>query len=216
MSANILLKAEQTLRALQLFAGTLTEAQALEVASIYPEWTASTAYAVGDVISYGTNPVGDPQLYKVVQAHTSQADWTPDATPALYDAFGLDDSGHTLWAQPSGAHDVYQTGDIVNYNGTLYKSLIDGNVWAPDVYPAGWELYQAPTEPDPGPGPGPEPGGGTASYPEWVQPSGAQDAYKTGDIVSYNGKLYRSTIDNNVWSPDAYPTGWEEYAGETV
>lgn len=215
MSVNRLLAAEQLRRALQLFAGTLTEAQALEIASVYPAWTAGTAYAVGDVISYGTNPVGDPQLYKVVQAHTSQADWTPDATASLYDAFGLDDSGYVVWAQPSGAHDAYQKGDIVNYNGTLYKSLIDGNVWAPDVYPAGWELYQAPTEPDPGPGPGPEPGGGTASYPEWVQPSGAQDAYKTGDIVSYNGKLYRSKIDGNVWSPDAYPAGWEEYSETT-
>ena len=211
MSINRLLAAEQLRRALQIFAGTLTEAQALEIASVYPEWTVGTAYAVGDIVSYGTNPVGDPQLYKVVQAHTSQADWTPDATASLYDAFGLDDSGYVVWAQPSGAHDAYQKGDIVNYNGTLYKSLIDGNVWAPDVYPAGWEPYEATTEPDPGPGPGPEPGGGTASYPEWVQPSGAHDAYKTGDIVSYNGKLYRSKIDGNVWSPDAYPAGWEEY-----
>ena len=47
------------------------------------------------------------------------------------------------WNQPTGAHDAYNTGDIVNYNGTLYKSLIDGNVWAPDAYPAGWEVYEA-------------------------------------------------------------------------
>ena len=47
-------------------------------------------------------------------------------------------------------------------------------------------------------------------YPEWVQPLGASDAYNTGDIVSYKGKLYKSIIDGNVWSPDAYPTGWKE------
>lgn len=218
MSADILLKAEQMLRALQIFASTLTDTQALEVASIYPTWAAGTAYDVGDIVSYGTNPVGDPQLYKVVQAHTAQADWTPDATPALYDAFGLDDSGYTLWAQPSGAHDAYQTGDVVNYNGTLYQSLIDGNVWAPDVYPAGWELYEATTEPDPGPSPepDPEPEPEPTTYPEFVQPTGAHDAYNTGDIVSYNGKLYRSLMDGNVWSPDASPAGWEEYTGETV
>jgi len=106
---------------------------------VYPAWTVNTAYAVGDIISYGTNGVGDPQLYKVVQAHTSQAQWTPDAVPSLYDAFGLDESGYPLWVQPTGAHDAYNTGDIVMYNGTAYRSLIDGNVWAPDAYPQGWE-----------------------------------------------------------------------------
>ena len=47
-------------------------------------------------------------------------------------------------------------------------------------------------------------------YPEWVQPLGSSDAYNTGDIVSYDGKLYQSTIDANVWSPDAYQAGWTE------
>lgn len=46
-------------------------------------------------------------------------------------------------------------------------------------------------------------------YPEWVQPLGASDAYNTGDIVSLNGVLYKSTIDGNIWSPDSYPQGWE-------
>ena len=133
--------AEQLRRALQMFARTLTNDEALEVATVYPAWAEGTAYAVDDIISYGTNNVGDPQLYRVVQAHTSQADWTPDSTPALYDAFGLDDGGYPLWSQPSGAHDAYNTGDIVNYNGTLYQSTIDGNVWSPDAYPAGWTVY---------------------------------------------------------------------------
>lgn len=48
-----------------------------------------------------------------------------------------------------------------------------------------------------------------SGYPEWVQPLGASDAYNTGDIVSYNGTLYESVIDNNTWSPEAYPQGWE-------
>ena len=133
--------AEQLRRALQMFAATLTDEQALEIATVYPKWEAGKAYAVGDIISYGENATGDPQLYKVVQAHTSQADWLPEATPALYDAFGLDESGYPVWSQPSGAHDAYNTGDIVNYNGTLYKSLIDGNTWSPEAYPAGWEVY---------------------------------------------------------------------------
>lgn len=133
--------AEQLRRALQLYANTLTEAQALEVAAVYPAWAAGLSYAAGDIVRHGENGVGDPQLYKVVQEHTSQADWTPEATPALYDPFGLDEAGYPLWSQPTGAHDAYNAGDIVNYNGTLYKSLIDGNTWSPEAYPDGWEVY---------------------------------------------------------------------------
>lgn len=135
--------AEQLRRALQMYAATLTDEQAMEIASVYPRWEVGKAYSVGDIISYGENSLGDPQLYKVVQAHTSQEDWIPgQGTDSLYDAFGLDESGYPIWSQPTGAHDAYNTGDIVNYNGTLYKSLIDGNVWAPDAYPQGWEKVE--------------------------------------------------------------------------
>lgn len=212
---NRLQAAEQLRKALQIFAATLTDEQALEIATVYPAWQSGRAYSVGEVISYGTNSLGDPQLYKVVQAHTSQAEWTPDATPALYDAFGLDESGYPIWAQPSGAHDAYSAGDIVNYNGTLYQSTINGNVWSPDVYPAGWTVYEAatePEEPEPKPEPEPDPEEPT-TYPDFVQPTGAHDAYNTGDIVMYNGTAYRSLIDGNVWAPDAYPQGWEVYSG---
>ena len=211
---NRLQAAEQLRRALQMFAATLTEEQALEIATMYPVWEANHAYQVGDIISYGTNSAGDPQLYKVVQAHTSQDNWRPGAgTESLYDAFGLDDGGYPIWSQPSGAHDAYNQGDIVNYNGTLYQSTINGNVWSPDVYPAGWTVYAATTEPEepepkPEPEPDPEPEE-PPTYPEWVQPTGAHDAYNTGDIVNYNGTLYKSLIDGNTWSPDAYPAGWE-------
>ena len=62
-----------------------------------------------------------------------------EGTESLYTSFGLDESGYPVWAQPSGAHDAYNTGDVVNYNGTLYRSKIDGNVWAPDVHLSAWE-----------------------------------------------------------------------------
>lgn len=205
---NRLQAAEQLRRALQMFTSTLPEEKALEIAAVYPAWEINKSYVIGDIISYGVNSVGDPQLYKVVQAHISQADWAPDSVPALYDAFGLDDSGYPIWSQPSGAHDAYNTGDIVNYNGTLYESVIDGNVWSPDVYPAGWKLVNSePVVPEPEPEPEPTP----SDYPAWSQPTGAHDAYNTGDIVDYNGTLYISTIDGNVWAPDVYPAGWEVY-----
>lgn len=133
--------AEQFRKALQMFAASLSDEQALEVPSVFDEWQVGKSYAAGDYLTYGVNGVGDPQLYKVVQAHTSQADWTPNTVPALYSAVGLDDTGYPVWSQPTGAHDAYNKGDIVNYNGTLYQSLIDGNVYSPEAYPAGWQIY---------------------------------------------------------------------------
>lgn len=135
--------AEQFRRALQLFAESLDNEKALEVATVYEPWKVGKNYAVGEYLTYGENSVGDPQLYKVVQAHTSQADWTPDSTASLYNAIGLDNSGYPIWSQPTGAHDAYNIGDIVDYNGTLYKSLIDGNTYSPDAYPAGWEVVSS-------------------------------------------------------------------------
>lgn len=140
---NKLQIAEQFRKALQMFAASLDDERAMEVATIYDPWVFDKAYAAGDFITYGTNTVGDPQLYKVNQAHISQADWLPDATPALYTAIGLDDNGYPIWSQPTGAHDAYNTGDVVDYNGTLYESLIDGNTYSPEAYPAGWKVFEA-------------------------------------------------------------------------
>ena len=138
---NRLQIAEQFRKALQMFAASLDDEKALEVATIYDSWQIGKAYAVGDFLTYGKNSVGDPQLYKVVLAHTSQVDWLPDIVPSLYVAVGLDDNGYPVWSQPTGAHDAYNVGDVVNYNGTLYQSLADGNVYSPEAYPAGWKVF---------------------------------------------------------------------------
>lgn len=139
---NRLQAAEQFRKALQMFAASLSDEKAMEVATIYDPWKEGKAYSVGEFVTYGENAIGDPQLYKVAQSHTSQADWTPDAVPALYVAIGLDEQGYPVWSQPTGAHDAYNNGDIVDYNGTLYQSLIDGNVYSPEAYPAGWEKVE--------------------------------------------------------------------------
>jgi len=133
---------EQLRRAIQMFASTLTDEQALEIATVYPKYEIGKAYVIGEYIINGENATGDPQLYKIVQDHISQEDWKPNENSALYEPIGLDSEGYPVWSKPSGAHDAYNMGDIVNYNGTLYKSLIDGNVYSPDEYPAAWELYE--------------------------------------------------------------------------
>ena len=120
----------------------LDDETAVTVPSLFTPWTVGEAVNVGDRRYYAT------RLYKVVQAHTTQADWTPDVTPALWavlwdpgEAGTIDDPGDTYpeWVQPTGAHDAYNTGDRVTYNGRVYESTMDGNTWSPDAYPQGWE-----------------------------------------------------------------------------
>lgn len=132
-------------KAIQLFAASLdVDTQAdmiLEIPSVFPAYQVGVSYQVKEVFSYGLNGVGDPQLYQVLQAHTSAEQWTPDSATSLYKKIGVTDSGYPEWVRPLGATDAYNTGDIVGYNGTLYRSVIDANVWSPDEYPAGWEVY---------------------------------------------------------------------------
>ena len=219
MTANQYKSMAELRRALQLFAATLydKEETAVEIASLYPVWAADKQYKANDIVQYGTNSVGDPQLYLVLQAHKSQSDWLPDATASLYKKMGISESGYPIWTQPLCAVDAYNLGDIVSYNGKLYKSIINANVWAPDVYPDGWEEY---TESTSG-GDSGETGGGdsgttepetppTETIPDFVQPTGAHDAYKKGDKVKFDGKIYESLIDANTYSPSAYPAGWKE------
>ena len=134
-------------KALQLFLATMdadTQAESMmAVASVFPKYEVGKAYKIKDVFSYGENAVGDAQLYQVLQDHTSAEEWLPDASPSLYKQIGATEDGYPEWVQPLGASDAYNTGDIVSYNGTLYESTIDGNVWAPDAYPAGWKLFEA-------------------------------------------------------------------------
>ena len=127
-------KAKQLRQLIEQLAVTLDDETALTGVELFPMWAIGGAYAVDDRVQHGGI------LYKCVQAHTSQADWTPDATPALWVVVSIDE--YPEWVQPLGATDAYNKGDIVSYNGKLYRSTIDGNVWAPDAYPAGWETYE--------------------------------------------------------------------------
>lgn len=144
---NMTQQALEMRTALQYFVGTLdADTQLdmmLEIPSMYPAYVVGKAYTIKEVFSYGVNSVGDPQLYQVLQDHTSAAEWTPDTAVSLYKPIGVTEDGYPEWVQPLGASDAYNTGDIVSYNGTLYISTIDANVWSPADYPTGWEVYNA-------------------------------------------------------------------------
>ena len=113
---------------------SLDDDDALEAVELFPAWAADKAYAADERIRYGE------KLYRCVQAHTSQADWTPDVTPALWTEVAKPGE-IPVWKQPTGAQDAYNKGDRVWYpekNTTVYESLIDNNVWSPVDYPQGW------------------------------------------------------------------------------
>lgn len=113
---------------------TLSDDVAVLIPEVYPAWSAnSVEYAVNDRVQY--NGV----LYKVLTAHTSQETWKPDVSPSLFVKVISSISGEIPdWEQPS-ADNAYKKGDKVKYNGKVYESLIDNNVWAPDAYPEGWQ-----------------------------------------------------------------------------
>lgn len=122
-------KAKQLRALIEMLAITLDDATALTGVELFPAWATDTAYAVGDRVQY--NGV----LYKCVQAHTSQADWMPDATPALWVIVSVEEWPE--WIQPTGAHDAYDKDAKVSHNGKHWKNTIDANVYEPGVY--GWE-----------------------------------------------------------------------------
>ena len=123
-------KAKQLRQLIEQLAVTLADETALTGVELFPAWVAGKAYAVDDRAQY--NGI----LYKCVQAHTSQVDWMPSATPALWKTVSLDE--YPEWVQPAGAHDAYNIGDKVTYNGQHYVCTSNANVYAPDVY--GWQL----------------------------------------------------------------------------
>lgn len=108
---------------------SLSDEDALEAIELYPAWKTGTAYAVDERIRY------EDTLYRCVQAHTSQDDWTPDITPALWVIVSLDEFPE--WVQPTGAQDAYRIGDKVSYNGKHWINTVDYNTYAPGVY--GWD-----------------------------------------------------------------------------
>lgn len=133
-------------KALEYFVSTLDidteEDKILEIPSMFPKYKIGVHYKPKDIFAYGVNSVGDTQLYQVLSEHTSSAEWTPDTATSLYKAIGISENGIPTWVQPLGASDAYNTGDEVMYNGKHYRSTIDGNVWAPDAYPQGWEIIE--------------------------------------------------------------------------
>lgn len=123
-------EAEAIITALVTLREAATDKQALSVPVLYPSWRAGVNYVTGERILYNNT------LYKVLQAHTSQDDWTPDTAVSLFAKVLIPDETIILeWEQPDSTN-PYAKGDKVIHNGKTWISDIDGNVWEPGVY--GW------------------------------------------------------------------------------
>lgn len=112
-------------------AGSIDAATAAEHADLFTPWAYPVAYKTGQIRRYT-----DGKLYKCLQDHTSQADWTPPAAVSLWVAVADPAEEWPEWSQPVGAHDAYGAGDKVSHNGKHWTSNVDANVWEPGVY--GW------------------------------------------------------------------------------
>lgn len=110
---------------------SLSDEDALEAVELFQAWTLDRDYTVGLRVRYGD------KLYRCEQAHRSQEDWTPDATPALWTEVAKPGE-IPEWRQPTGAQDAYNKGDKVRHNDAVWTSDVDGNVWEPGVY--GWTM----------------------------------------------------------------------------
>lgn len=157
--------------------------------------TAGSLYRLGD------------SLWSVIQSFNRT---TYGADPSTYPALirrVRDPYKREPWRQPLDQHDSYKlinpfTGkaDETEHGGKTWRTKVDNNVWEPTAQSAEWEeideqgnvVVPPPNE-----------------YPAWKQPTGGRDAYKIGDKVTFEGKRYTSKINGNVWSPTAYPAGWQ-------
>lgn len=117
--------AEIMRQSLNLATSYLDDEQAETVTDLYPLWQSGVAYKVGDRRQY------DGLLYRCVQDHTSQTDWTPSTVPALWVRTSTEEWPE--WIQPTGAQDAYEKGAKVSHNGKHWISDIDANVYEPGV-----------------------------------------------------------------------------------
>lgn len=123
-------KAKLLRQLIESLAIALDDETALTGVELFPAWAVGKAYAVNDRTQYNST------LYKCVQAHTSQADWTPTDAPSLWTKVLIPTPGEIPdWEQPSSTN-PYAKGDKVKHNGKIWISTIDNNVWEPGVY--GW------------------------------------------------------------------------------
>lgn len=131
---HLIERARELRKQIETNATTMDDESAIQYTELFPAWSGGSAfYTVGERVRY------EGILYKVLQDHTSQATWTPTDAPSLFAKVLIPDPDVIPdWEQPDSTN-AYMTGDRVRFDGKVYESLIDNNVWSPAAYPAGWK-----------------------------------------------------------------------------
>jgi len=144
--------------------------------------SAEDAYAQGAIVEHNGS-----QWQSLMDGNV----WEPGVA-----GWGSLDNSIPDWVQPTGAHDAYAPGALVRHNGAVWLNTLadegSANTWEPGV--SGWRQALLSTADL------------TAPPPDWVQPTGAHDAYQSGDRVTHAGQQWTSTVDSNTWEPGVY--GW--------
>lgn len=110
--------------------GQIDDVTATENAGQFLPWAWPVNYKTGNIRRFGED------LFRCVQDHTSQEDWTPPDAASLWTKIGDPAEEWPEWSQPIGAHDAYSAGDKVSHGGKHWISDVDSNVWEPGSY--GW------------------------------------------------------------------------------
>ena len=121
-------EAKEIRKAIDIFAENQTDETLIDNKAAFSLWRAGIQVVRKQILRYNDD------LYRVNQDHTTQDDWTPDITPALFTKISLEE--YPEWVQPTGAQDAYNTGDKCSHNNKHWVSNLDGNVWEPGIY--GW------------------------------------------------------------------------------
>lgn len=206
--ADKILMAKQLRRAIQDFIATNVkdEAGMMEFADIYPTWDSlvleEMTIPAGTVFQWGKNKDGETQLWSFVSDYKPDFSVEPETDSTHYKKIGFTEDGkYPLWSKPYGPEDAYNKNDIVSYDGKLWRSDRDGNIYCPvSNVDAAWEEY--------------EEGSDTPSFPAWSQPDKPENGYKKGTIVEYEGKYWISNVDNNVAVPKDGISEWSVYVSE--
>ena len=109
----------------KILASSLTEEEVNVLCAAFPDWQQDMDVITDQMLSYSQ------KLYRVIQVHRTQADWTPDVTPALF-VSAYPENIIADWVQPTGAQDAYNIGDKVRFDSKIYESKINANVTVPD------------------------------------------------------------------------------------
>lgn len=216
---------------------TLSDEQAVITPVLFPVWQVNIAYKKGDRVRYNGKlykviqehtsqinwePIFANSLFSALlidEENLKILPWVqPESTNPYMEndkvihnnKFWISTANNNVWEPdtvnapweeyiPVWENGVsYEMNQKVSYNEEIYVSLVTNNITVP-TDSSSWQLFSSeniltPEEE-------------TDNIPEWAQPD-ATSAYSIGDKIIFNGVIYESLIDGNVWSPEAYPAGW--------